>query len=182
MKLLHSINPTYGNIWCYKSVQSDRCIFIRLYAISICTVIKPSKGIQQVRWEMNFHHHFCLHLMISGICQKQKKLIKLTPAALLITSLPLKHRTCTSQPCTDPRLAAASNRTTCCQICWWLNWPNEILLLPLGVNSYPQCFGGETQYLTIFVSCQAQQQLPPRERALLSVRETTLGKQCQLYG
>lgn len=100
MKFIRSINPSYANIWCYKCVQSDRCIFIRLCAISICMVMKPSKGIQQVRWEMNsFHQHHCLHLMISRICQKEKKLIKLTPAAISLTSLPLKYRTRPSEPC-----------------------------------------------------------------------------------
>lgn len=72
MKFSCSINPSYANIYCYKCVQSDRCIFIRLCAISICMVMKPSKGIQQVRWEMNFFHQH--HLMIGGICQKQDKL------------------------------------------------------------------------------------------------------------
>lgn len=130
MKFIRSINPGYANIWCYKCVQSDRCIFIGLCAISICMVMKPSKGIQQVRWETNsFHQHHCLHLLISGICQKQKKLIKPTPAAVSLTSLPLKHRTCPSDPCLSTELGPATSRdrTSCCRICSWFNQPKEIL-------------------------------------------------------
>lgn len=77
MKFTCSINPSYANIWCYKCVQSDRCISITLGTISICMVMKPSKGIQQARWKMtSFHQHHYLHLVTSGIGQKKEKLIK----------------------------------------------------------------------------------------------------------
>ena len=151
MKFIHSINPSYSNIWCYKCVESDRCIFIRLCAISICMVMKLPKGIQQVRWEMNsFHQHHCLHLMISGICQKHKKLIILTPAAVSLTSLPLKHRTHPSEPCLSTELgpATTSDRTSCCRICSRFSQPRDhlwytnlyLLLHNIGELYHPQCF------------------------------------------
>lgn len=94
MKLICSINPSYAKICYYRCVQPDRCIFIRLCAISICMVMKPPNSVQQVRWEMSsFHQHHHLHLTISGICQIHKNLIKLTTAAASLTSLPLKCRT-----------------------------------------------------------------------------------------
>lgn len=49
VKSLCSINPSYAHICCYQYVQPDRCIFLSLCAISICMVMRLSKGIQQVR-------------------------------------------------------------------------------------------------------------------------------------
>lgn len=72
VKSLRSRNPSYAHICCYQYVQPDRCIFLSLWAISICMVMRPSKGIQQVRLEMNsFHQH---HLVTSSGFQEQEKL------------------------------------------------------------------------------------------------------------
>lgn len=140
MKFSCSINPSYANIYCYKCVQSDRCIFIRLCAISIYMVMKPSKGIQQVRWEMNtFHQHHCLHLMIGGICQKQEKLFVFlkteqnnttntgcgTTYTITIT---VQDSSRWSMPQHKARPATTSGRTCCCWISLLLIQLKDILL------------------------------------------------------
>lgn len=115
VKSLCSINPSYAHICCYQYVQPDRCIFLSLCAISICMVMRLSKGIQQVRerWTPSTSTRVSFHqLWFSGTGKAPSEL---SPHQLLV----FRNRKTPREQCLSLKLkfATTSDGTSCFHAC-----------------------------------------------------------------